>query len=203
MCQTEKPAGYHPRSGAEPPGTYEGRGKAEAEAADKIIERTEKMNEWLKDQIAWAQGDYERYANKHRQPHPEYKVGDKVYVNAKTFAGERPSRSLGLKNAGPWRIIRVIDNKAYELELPEYLKKAGLCPIFHPWKLHLAPNNPYPGQRQEPQEPFLIDDGDDDEGPHEEWQVLEIVDCRKTKRLGIQYKATYIGDWDEWNSAPL
>jgi hypothetical protein len=39
----------------------------------------------------------------------------KVYVNAKTFAGERPSRSLGLKNAGPWRIIQVIDNKAYEL----------------------------------------------------------------------------------------
>ena len=194
--------GYHPRSGTEPPGTYEGRGKAEAEAADKIVERAEKMNEWLKDQITWAQGDYERHANKHRQPHPEYKVGDKVYVNAKTFAAERPSKSLGLKNAGPWRIVRVIDNKAYELELPEYLKKAGLCPIFHPWKLHLAPNNPYPGQRQEPQEPFLIDDGDDDDGPHEEWQVLEVVDCRKTKRLGIQYKATYVGDWDEWNSAP-
>jgi hypothetical protein len=54
---------------------------------------------------------------------------------------------------------------------------------------NIAPNNPYPGQRQEP---FLIDDGDDDDGPHEEWQVLEVVDCRKTKRLGIQYKATYV-----------
>src|SRR5467141_2781357 len=30
----------------------------------------------------------------------------------------------------------------------------------------------------------------------------EVVDCRKTKRFGIQYKATFVGNWDEWNSNP-
>jgi hypothetical protein len=39
-------------------------------------------------------------------------------VDARHFnAAERASKSLGYKNAGPWRIIRVIDGKAYELEL--------------------------------------------------------------------------------------
>lgn len=47
-------------------------------------------------------------------------------------------------------IIRSIDNKAYELEIPEQLKNVGLTLIFHPWKLHLAPSYPFPGQ------PFLL-----------------------------------------------
>ena len=33
--------------------------------------------------------------------------------------------------------------------------------------------------------------------------MLEVVDCRQTKQYGVQYKAMYIGNWDEWNAAPL
>jgi hypothetical protein len=58
---------------------------------------------------------------------------------------EQPSRSLGIKNAGLWEIIYIINNKAYKVKLLEHLKQAGLTPIFHPLKLHLAPTNPYPG----------------------------------------------------------
>jgi len=72
------------------------------EAADKIVERAEAVRLWLQDQLAWAQEEYERYANAHRQPHPEYRVGDQVYVDARHFAAERASKSLGYKNAGPW-----------------------------------------------------------------------------------------------------
>jgi len=67
---------------------------------------------------------------------------------------------LGQKYAGPWPIKRVIDNKAYEVELPDYLEKSGLTPIFHPWKLHLAPSDPYPGQELEPQGPILLETAD-------------------------------------------
>ena len=80
---------------------------------------------------------------------------------------------------------------------------AGLTPVFHPWKLHLAPKDPYPGQRQDPQPPILVTDGDADGlGVQEEWDVAEVVDCRETKRYGIQYKARFTGDWDEWNANP-
>ncbi len=193
--------GYHPRTGAEPPETYTKRGNTKLEHADKIVARTEATREWLQTQIAWAQEEMEWHANRTQQPHPEYWLGDEVYVDARHFAAERPSRSLGLKNAGPWKITRVIDNKAYELDIPQDLKDAGLTPIFHPWKLHLAPSNPYPGQAQEPQPAIMITEGDDDE-VHEEWEVLEVVDCRETKWFGVQYKAKYIGNWDEWNSRP-
>lgn len=110
----------------------------------------------LKDHLTWAQEEQARHANQGRQPHPDYKVGDKVYINAKEFAPERPSRSLGLKNVRPWEIIRTIENKAYELAIPQQLKDAGLTPISNPWKLHLAPNNPFPGQVLPPNPPILI-----------------------------------------------
>lgn len=123
-----------------------------------------------------------------------------MYVNAKDFAPERPSRSLGFKNGGPWKIVRIIDNKAYELDIPKQLKEAGLTPIFHPWKLHLAPDDPFPGQILSEGPPVLI--SSDSEDPHEEYEVLEVVDCRETRRYGLQYKATFIGNFDEWNSGP-
>ena len=40
------------------------------------------------------------------------------------------------------------------------------------------------------------------EATHEEWEILEIVDCRETRKFGVQYKAIYIGNWDEWNANP-
>jgi hypothetical protein len=57
-------------------------------------------------------------------------------------------------------IKRVIDNKVYEVELPDYLEKSGLTPISHPWKLHLAPSDPYPGQELELQGPILLETAD-------------------------------------------
>jgi len=50
--------GYHPRTGLEPPGAYEGRGRAEIEKAVKITERVKNMREWLQDQLVWAQEEY-------------------------------------------------------------------------------------------------------------------------------------------------
>jgi hypothetical protein len=49
--------GYHPRTGFEPPGTYEGRGKAEIEHADKIVTRTEEIREHLREHIACEDDD--------------------------------------------------------------------------------------------------------------------------------------------------
>ena len=124
-----------------------------------------------------------------------------VYVDARHFAGKRDSKSLSMKNAGPWKIVRNIANKAYKLEIPQQMKEAGLTFIFHPWKLHLAPTSPFPGQILEPGPPVLVSSSNRSKA-HKEWKVLEVVDSWKTKRYGIQYKATYMGNWDEWNLNP-
>lgn len=192
--------GFEPRLGIEPPSTYESKSKAEILAADKLVKKHEDIRQYLREQLAWAQDEQAQHLNHLRQPHPEYKIGDEVYVNTKDFKLKRASRSLSSKNVGPWKIIRIIDNKAYELDVPEYLKLAGLHPVFHPWKLHLAPKNPIPGQILPEGPPIIIEDGNGES--HTEWDVLEVVDCRETKRFGLQYKATFMGNWDEWKANP-
>ena len=33
--------------------------------------------------------------------------------------------------------------------------------------------------------------------------MLEVVDCCQIKQYKVQYKATYVGNWDEWNATTL
>jgi len=82
--------------------------------------------------------------------------------------------TLGHKNAGPWRITIIVDNNSYELELLDVA--AGVCPIFHPWELHLA---------QEALIICMITDVDDDE-PHEELDI-------KSTLKGMLYPSFFYG----------
>ena len=159
--------GFHPCTGVEPPQTYQGAGwKVELLAADRIVANQEEMISYLQDQLTWSQQEQAHWANQNRQPHPEYKVRDIVYVDARHFASERDSKSLSMKNARPWKIICNISNKAYELEIPQQIKDAGLTPVFHSWKLHLAPSDLFPGQILEPR-PFVLVSSSDGSKAHE------------------------------------
>ncbi len=79
------------------------------------------------------------------------------------------------------------------------MKAAGLTSIFHRWKLHPASSDLISGQVVESDPPLAIWDTEE-ETPHEEYELLEVADCRQIRKFGIQYKATYIGPWDEWNT---
>ena len=95
--------GFHPRTGIEPPQQASGgvSRKAELLSADKIVANQEEIASFLQDQLTWAQEEQAYWANKKRQPHPEYKVRDMVYVDARHFASERDCKLLSMKNAGP------------------------------------------------------------------------------------------------------
>ena len=137
---------FYPCTSVEPPRTYKGERQAELLAVNKIVCRKEKMISFLQDKLAWSQDEQTQFANRICQPHSKYKIGDKMYVNARHFASERDKKSFNLKNTGLWETVQNIDNKAYELDIPQTLKDAGLTSIFHLWKIHLAPDNAYPGQ---------------------------------------------------------
>ena len=120
-------------------------------------------------------------------------------MDARHFStSDRESKLLSMKNAGPWKIICNIANKAYKLDIPQQMRDARLTPVFHPWKLHLAPTNPFPGQILEPGPPVMVNSSNGNKA-HEKWEVLKVVDSWKTKKYGVQYKATYMGNWDNWN----
>ena len=154
--------GFHPRTGVEPLQAYqqETSQKAKLLAANKIIANQEQTLSYLQDQLTWSQQKQACWANENCQPHPKYKVGDMVYVDTRHFAGEKNSKLLSMKNAGPWKIIQNIANRAYKLEIPQQMKDAGLTPVFHLWKLHLAPSNLFLEQILEPKPPVLVSSND-------------------------------------------
>ena len=80
---------FHPRTGVEPPQAYQqgASQKAELLAADRIVANQKETVSYLQDQLTWSQQEQAHWANQNRQPHPEYKVGDMVYVDARHFAG--------------------------------------------------------------------------------------------------------------------
>ncbi|OJD21163.1 hypothetical protein ACJ73_07502 [Blastomyces percursus] len=46
-----------------------------------------------------AQQEQEKQANKHRNPAPQFKIGDKVWLNLKNISTDRPSKKLDARNA--------------------------------------------------------------------------------------------------------
>ena len=153
------------------------------------------MVTFLQDQLTWAQQKQIHWANQHKQPHPSYVISDMVYVDARYFASKHDSKLLSTKNAGLWKIVKNINNKAYKLDIPQQMKNAELTCIFHLWKLHLAPNSLFPGQILKFGLPIIFSSSNSE--THNKWKVLEVVDLRQTKRYGLQYKATYMGNWDK------
>ncbi|KZZ87162.1 retrotransposon nucleocapsid protein [Ascosphaera apis ARSEF 7405] len=162
-------------------------------------ERAARVLDFLQSHITWSQDRHAEAANAHRRPHPRYRIGDRVFIDTRHFRNDRTSKSLGFKRIGPCAITRIVDHKAYEVDIPPSLASAGVTNVFHPDKLSLAPTSTFPGQRQATPPPVMIYDND---GVHPEWEIDEIVDCRRTAAYGVQYRAKFIGDWPEWNARP-
>ena len=154
--------GFHPRTGVEPLQAYQqGAGqKARLLTADSIVKLEVKTRSFLQEQLLWSQQEQAHWANKNCQPHPEYKVGDMVYVDARHFASKQDSKSLSIKNAGPWKIVGNIANKTYKLDIQQQMKEAGLTFIFHSWKLHLALSDLFPRQVLKPRPPVFVNSSD-------------------------------------------
>ena len=68
-----------------------------------------------------------------------------VWLDCRNLHTDRPSKSLGFKNQGPFKVAKVHNNTADELTLPPEL---NIHPVFHPWLLHLDDNQPLDGQTQ-------------------------------------------------------
>ena len=194
--------GFHLCTGVEQPQSYqEASRKAKFLAADKIVKHQKETCLFLQDQLVWAQQEQAHWANQNRQPHPGYEVDDMIYVDARHFTSKKNSKSLSMKNVGPWKIVCNIENKVYELDIPQQMRDTELTPVFHPWNLHLTPSDLFPRQVLEPGLSVLVSSSNKNKA-HKKWEVFEMVNSQKTKKYGVQYKATYANNWDNWNSNP-
>ena len=88
--------GQHPRMGFEPlsnapHSAYQALQIAEA---DKFVKKMEELQQFLTDEMTWAQSVYEAAANKKRTPAPAYQIGDFVWLDTRNLNTKQPTKKL-------------------------------------------------------------------------------------------------------------
>ena len=181
--------GRHPRMGFEP------RANSKLETVNEFVTRMKDTLEEAKSAIVKAKDDMARYYNQRRTPAPEYKPGDKVFLDASDIQTTRPSKKLDHHRLGPFVIERKVNNNAYRLRLPTSLRR--LHPVFNVVKLSPAPEDPIPGRRAKPPPPPRLVEG------QEEWEVEKVLDSRMF-RGRLKYLVHWKGfgrEHDSWEYA--
>lgn len=181
----------HPRSAITPPQNLNPPStsdylRTQQNLATNFMTQMNELNNYLRENMKVSQAFYEKYANNHRSIPPSYQVGQKVFVNSKNIKTKRPSKKLDWKSLGPFMITKVIGSHSYQLQLPENLK--SIHPVFHTSLLRPDPNNPLPGQTNEPNPPIEVDDWGEDL-----YEVDAIVGSRRLRNRGFEYKVKYTG----------
>lgn len=187
--------GHHPNVSIHPPEIFsQGPAKIQQQLADDICNRVKKIQEHVQKSLVWAQAKQAQFSNNRRQPSPAYKVGDKVWLDARHLRTNRSSK-LGHKNMGPFKISQIIhEGSAYKLDLPPTMTMHN---VFHPWLLHPDESNPLPGQHNDSPPPVKIMR---DNEIHEEFELDSIVNSRMFGSQ-LKYQATFVGD-EIWNTKP-
>ena len=171
--------GVHPEWGADPRLNDVDVPAAKERAAAMSETRTE-----LEKRLEHAVKTQTKYYDEKHKPR-QYAPGDMVWLSGKNIQSRRPSKKLDNKFHGPFRILKVIGEQAYRLELPATMH---IHPVFH--VSLLEPYKPDPA-RAEPPPPLPIEvDGE------ERWQVSEVLDSR-IHRNKLQYLVRWEGFSDK------
>jgi hypothetical protein len=75
---------------------------------------------------------------------PEIKVGNRVWVDASDIKTTCLSPKFSDKRLGPFKVVKVVGNGVYKLELPP--RYSQLHPVFPVVKLELVKPDPFPGR---------------------------------------------------------
>ena len=107
-------------------------------------------------------------ATKDNAAHPQFKVGDKVWLSSKQVKVHQASPKLGPRQLGPYEVIERVGDRDYRLKLPPVLK---IHDVFHVSRLSLYKGNKVNGEIPPPPAPIIVDN-------EEEYEVEEILDSR-------------------------
>jgi transposase InsO family protein len=100
--------------------------KLNKEEAKALVTRLHESWENAKTNMAGSQERYAKQANKHRRE-VDFAVKDKVWVTAKHWKTDRPSRKLANQMEGPFEILEQVGH-SFRLKLLESIKAH---PVFH------------------------------------------------------------------------
>jgi hypothetical protein len=171
--------GYHPNL------TVSSERDLISERAQEFVIDLDELHEELHRQIAEAQCRYQGPADAKRNPALDFKVGDRVFVNAKFLRTTRPSRKLSEKFLGPYEIIAKPGTHSFTLRLPDSMR--AVHPVFHVSQLEPAHPNSILNHLEDPLPPVII------EG-EPEYEISEILDSKIDNRRRA-CKLLYLVRW--------
>jgi hypothetical protein len=166
--------GFHPRF------SLEIHGDSVNPSAEKRAKRLGQVQQNLMAEVKLTQEWQKKQADRRRKDHPNFKVGDKVWLLKKNIVTTRPCAKLDYKRLGPFKIAKLVGLVACQLELPPQFK---IHNVFHVSLLEPYHENPIPKRHREPPVPVKI------EG-QEEFEVQEVLDSKK-----IRGKLMYLVFW--------
>jgi hypothetical protein len=119
-------------------------------------------------QLYEAQDRYKDYADRNRKLHPNFHIGNHIWLLRRNIQTKRPSRKLDYQQLGPFKIIAQVNPVSYRLELPPTMH---IHPVFHVSMLEPYKKSQIPNRILLPPPPIEID--------HDvEYEVDEILDSR-------------------------
>jgi hypothetical protein len=122
--------------------------RSDYDKAKAIVEKFQQVFDLAQANMAEAQQEQERQANRHRREQPTLRVHDKVWLSyQRQLSNQRPNKKLDWKNA-KYTVTEVIDSHSVRLNTPP-----GINNVFHVDRLRLASSDPFPSQPSDDAQP--------------------------------------------------
>jgi hypothetical protein len=161
--------GYHPWKGVE------GRLESRNDTALEFAENMKKVREDAISAMKKAKERMKKYYDKKHSVAMDFRIGQKVWLEATNVAQDRPSEKMSDRRLGPYEILEKVGASAYRLKVPGL---NGRHPVYN--ESLLSPYHEPPPHRRENRPPPKLVNG------REEYEVEAILKSRKRGR-GFQY----------------
>ena len=167
--------------GYQPPLFPEVEREVEVPSVNAFIRRCRRTWRTARSSLLRAAARYQKYANAHRRPAPDYRPGQKVWLATKDLPLKVENRKLAQRYIGPFKVIRVINPVAVRLQLPRSLR---VHPTFHVSQLKPVSTSPLVPAPPPPPPPRMVDGG----------PVFTVRRLLKVRRSGRGFQ--YLVDWE-------
>jgi hypothetical protein len=107
--------------------------RSHLKSVNKFKDHMEDALEEAKAALTKSKDDMAKYYDWKQTLSPDYKPGDKVYLDASDIQTNRPSWKLSHQRLGPFSIVAKVGNSTYQLKLPPSMSQ--LHPVFNVVKL--------------------------------------------------------------------
>ncbi len=105
---------------------------------DLFVQKMNRINEILQEQMILAQAYQKQFANVHRQHALKFAINDMIWLDARNLMIHWLSKKLSNKFEKSFRIIKIVSSHSYQLKL---LNDWFCFDVFHTYLLHSAINN--------------------------------------------------------------